>query len=64
VEFYNAEVIGSSRNLANLKKAMTDLRMIEQVKIMELDASKTDDVAKIAKSERVEEHFTEARKFY
>lgn len=64
MEFYNAEVIGSSRNLANLKKAMTDLRMIEQVKIMELDASKTDDVAKIAKSERVEEHFTEARKFY
>jgi len=64
VEFYNAEVIGSSRNLANLKKAMTDLRMIEQVKIMELDASKTDDVAKIAKSERVEELFTEARKFY
>ncbi len=64
MEFYNAEVIASSRNLANLKKAMTDLRMIEQVKIMELDASKTDDVAKIAKSERVEEHFTEARKFY
>jgi len=64
VEFYNAEVIASSRNLANLKKAMTDLRMIEQVKIMELDASKTDDVAKIAKSERVEELFTEARKFY
>jgi len=54
VEFYKADVIASSRKIANVKKAMTDLKLAERVKIMELDASNTDGVAKVAQSERVD----------
>jgi saccharopine dehydrogenase (NAD+, L-lysine-forming) len=54
VEFYKADVIASSRKIANVKKAMTDLRLAEHVNIMELDASNTDGVAKVAQSERVD----------
>ena len=41
VEFYKAEVIASSRKIANVKKAMTDLKLVDRVNIMELDASNT-----------------------
>jgi len=54
VEFYKAEVIATSRKVANVKKAMTDLRLVDRVKIMELDASKTTEVAKLAKAETVD----------
>jgi len=54
VEFYNAEVVATSRKLANVKKAMADLRLVDRVKILELDASQTDDVRKLAKAERVD----------
>jgi saccharopine dehydrogenase-like NADP-dependent oxidoreductase len=54
VEFYKADVIASSRKLANVKKAMTDLRLADHVKIMELDAKNTDNVAKVAQAERVD----------
>jgi saccharopine dehydrogenase (NAD+, L-lysine-forming) len=54
VEFYKADVIASSRKLTNVKKAMTDLRLVDNVKIIELDASNTDSVAKVAQAERVD----------
>jgi len=54
VEFYKAEVIATSRKLTNVKKAMADLKLVDRVKIMELDASNTADVAKLAKAERVD----------
>jgi lysine 6-dehydrogenase len=54
VEFSKAEVIASSRRLANVKKAVADLNLGDRVKVMELDASNTEAVAKIAKSERVD----------
>jgi len=54
VEFCKAEVIATSRKLVNVKKAMMDLRLVDQVKIMELDAGNTADVAKLAKAESVD----------
>lgn len=54
VEFCNAEVIAASRKLANVKKAMMDLGLADSVNMMELDASKTGDVAKVAEAERVD----------
>ncbi len=54
VEFYKAEVIASSRKIANVKKAMTDLRLANRVRIMELDATNTADVAKVAQAEKVD----------
>jgi len=54
VEFYRADVIASSRKLANVKKAMTDLGLAKHVKVMELDAGNTENVAKIAQAERVD----------
>lgn len=54
VEFCKAEVVASSRKLANVKKAMTDLRLVSRVKIMELDAGNTDNVAKVAQAEKVD----------
>jgi len=54
VEFSKAEVIASSRKLGNVKKAMDDLHLGKRVHVMELDASDTDAVAKVAKSERVD----------
>ena len=54
VEFYKAEVVASSRKLGNVKKAMTDIGVLDRVNIVELDASKTDDVARVAKAEKIE----------
>jgi len=54
VEFSKAEVIASSRRLGNVKKAMDDLHLGKHVHVMELDASDTDAVAKVAKSEKVD----------
>ena len=54
VEFSKAEVIASSRRLGNVKKAMDDLHLGKRVHVMELDASDTDAVAKVAKSEKVD----------
>jgi saccharopine dehydrogenase-like NADP-dependent oxidoreductase len=54
VEFYKAEVIASSRKLANVKKAMTDLGLVKRVKVAELDAGNTENVAKLAQAERVD----------
>jgi saccharopine dehydrogenase (NAD+, L-lysine-forming) len=54
VEFYKADVIASSRKLANVNKAMTDLKLVDRVKIIELDANNTDNVAKVAQAERVD----------
>jgi lysine 6-dehydrogenase len=54
VEFYKADVIASSRKLANVKRAMTDLRLAKRVKMMELDARNTENVAKLAQAERVD----------
>jgi saccharopine dehydrogenase (NAD+, L-lysine-forming) len=54
VEFWKVEVIAASRKLANVKKAMTDLKLADHVKIVELNASKPDDVAKLAKAEKID----------
>ncbi len=54
VEYYKAEVIASSRKLANVKKAMTDLGLAKRVKVAELDAGNTENVAKLAQAERVD----------
>jgi saccharopine dehydrogenase-like NADP-dependent oxidoreductase len=54
VEFCKAEVIASSRKLSNVKRAMTDMKMGDRVTTMEIDASNTDAVAKIAKAEQVD----------
>ena len=54
VEFYKAEVIASSRKLANVKKAMADLRLANRVKTMELDAGNTHNLAKLVQAERVD----------
>jgi len=54
VEFYGAEVLAASRKIANVRKAMADLRLVDRVKILELDASQTEDVQKLAKAERVD----------
>jgi len=54
VEFSKAEVIASSRKLGNVKKAVDDLKLGDRVRVMELDASNTDAVAKVVKSEGVD----------
>lgn len=54
VEFYKAEVVAASRKLANVKKAMTDLRLADRVNTMEVDASNTDDVTRLARAERID----------
>ena len=54
VEFYKAEVIAASRKLSNVKKAMADLKLADCVKIAELDANNTTDVAKLAETEKVD----------
>jgi lysine 6-dehydrogenase len=54
VELSKADVIASSRKLGNVKKAMDDLKLGGRVKVMELDASNTDAVAKVVKSEGVD----------
>lgn len=54
VEFYRTEVIAASRKLANVKKAVTDLRLADRVKIAELDANNAGDVAKLARDEKVD----------
>jgi saccharopine dehydrogenase-like NADP-dependent oxidoreductase len=54
VEFSKAEVIASSRKLGNVRKAMTDLNLVDRVTSMEIDASNTDGVAKTVKAEGVD----------
>jgi lysine 6-dehydrogenase len=54
VEFYKADVIASSRKLANVKRAMTDLGLAKRVKMMELDARNIESVAKLVQAERVD----------
>ena len=54
VEFSKADVIAASRKLGNVKKAMGDLKLGDRVKTMDLDASDTDAVAKVVKSESVD----------
>ena len=54
VEFSKVEVVASSRKLGNVKKAVDDLHLGNKVQVMELDASNTDAVAKVAKSEKVD----------
>lgn len=54
VEFYRADVVAASRKLTNVKKAMTDLGLVDRVKLMELDANDTDIVAKVAASEKAD----------
>lgn len=54
VEFCKAEVIAASRKLANVKKAMVDLKLVDRVKTAELDANKVDDVAELARDEKVD----------
>jgi len=54
VEFCKADVIAASRKLANVKKAVTDLKLADRVKIMEVDANNTDEVAMVAKTEKVD----------
>jgi saccharopine dehydrogenase (NAD+, L-lysine-forming) len=54
VEFSKADVIAASRKMGNVSKAMADLHLANRVKVMELDASDTDAVAKVAKSEKVD----------
>jgi len=54
VEFYKADVVAASRKLANVKKAMTDLKLAESVKLAELDANNTDAVAAMAKAEKID----------
>ncbi len=48
------DVIASSRKMANVKKAMGDLKLDKKVKLMELDARDTDKVLKVIKSEKVD----------
>ena len=54
VEFSKADVIAASRKLGNVKKAMDDLHLGSRSQVMELDASDTDAVAKVLKSEKVD----------
>jgi len=54
VEFHKADVIASSRKLANVKRAMTDLGLAKRVKMMELDARNIESVAKLVQAERVD----------
>ncbi len=54
VEFYKADVIASSRNLSNVKKAMTDLKIADRVKFAELDASDTSAVVDLARAEKID----------
>lgn len=54
VEFYKADVIASSRKLANVRKAMTDLGLEKHVEVMEVDAGKTENVAKLIQAEKIE----------
>jgi len=54
VELSKAEVVAASRKLGNVKKAMDDLHLGGRTTAMELDASDTDAVAKVAKAEHVD----------
>jgi lysine 6-dehydrogenase len=54
VEFYNADIVATDRRLANLKKAMVDLKLGDKVSTVELEASSIDAVAKAVKAEGVE----------
>ena len=48
------DIVASSRNVVNVKKAMGDLKLDKRVKMMELDARDTDMVLKTIKSEKVD----------
>lgn len=48
------DVIASSRKMANVKKAMDDLKLGKKVKLMELDANNTGKVLETIKKEKVE----------
>jgi len=54
VEFYNADIVAADRRIANLKKAMVDLKLEDKVKVIELEADNSVAVAKTLKSEGVE----------
>ncbi len=54
VEFYKAQVIASSRKLDNVRKAMADLRLTDRVNITQLDAGRTEDIARVAKAEKID----------
>jgi len=54
VEFAKVDVIASSRKLDNVRRAMTDLKLENRVQSIELDASNTDAVAKIIRTEKVD----------
>ena len=48
------DVIASSRKMANVKKAMDDLKLTKKVKLMEIDAHNVDKVLETIKKEKVE----------
>jgi saccharopine dehydrogenase-like NADP-dependent oxidoreductase len=54
VEFYGTDVIASSLKLDSVKKAITDLKLVDRVNIMQLDANDSDAVARVVKAERVD----------
>ena len=54
VDVCKVDVIASSRKLGNVKKAISDLKLDDRVKVMELDASNGDAVAKVVKAEQVD----------
>ncbi len=48
------DIIASSRKMSNVKKAMDDLRLTKNVKLMEIDATDTARVLDVIKKEKVE----------
>ncbi|MGD9963595.1 MAG: saccharopine dehydrogenase family protein [Thermoplasmata archaeon] len=48
------DIVASSRKVANVKKAMGDLKLDKKVKMMDLDARDTGEVLKTIKSEKVD----------
>ena len=54
VEFCKADVTAASRKLSNVKKAMTDLNLDEQVKLAEVDANDADALATLARTEKID----------
>ena len=54
VEFAKADVIASSNKLDDVKHAMNDLKLANNVQMMELDAYDTEAVVKVIKTEKVD----------
>ena len=54
IQYAKAQVIASDRKLDNIKRAMTDLKLITETQLIELDANNSEAVTRVIKTEKVD----------